>query len=233
MSFLKTLTTLAVGFAAAKGYDKFRKAGGMSGMTDALKNAGSAGGLADQAAAMAEKMGIPGGADKVREMIARMGPQAAGMAEQGQAGLDSLMGSVMAATAKGSATMSEMFDKMTAGTAMGVASEENAKLMIRAMIMAAKADGTIDADERRAIMDKLGDASEEELAFVQAELDAPVDVAALAAAAGEGMKVQIYAAAAMAMRNDTPAEQEFLDNLAAALGLDAAARAGVHGSLSA
>lgn len=233
MSFLKTLTTLAVGFAAAKGYDKFRKSGGMSGMTDALKNAGSAGGLADQAAAMAEKMGIPGGAEKVREMIAKMGPQAAGMAEQGQAGLDSLMGSVMAATSKGSATMSEMFDKMTAGTAMGVTSEETAKLMIRAMIMAAKADGTIDADERKSIMDKLGDASEEELAFVQAELDAPIDVTALAAAAGDSMKVQIYAAAAMAMRNDTPAEQEFLDKLAGALGLDAAARAGVHGSLSA
>jgi uncharacterized membrane protein YebE (DUF533 family) len=233
MSFLKTLTTLAVGFAAAKGYDKFRKSGGMSGMTDALKNAGSAGGFADQAAAMAEKMGIPGGAEKVREMIAKMGPQAASMAEQGQAGLDSLMGTVMAATAKGSATMSEMFDKMTAGTPMGVASEENAKLMIRAMIMAAKADGTIDAEERQAIMDKLGDASEEELAFVQAELDAPVDVSALAAAAGDSMKTQIYAAAAMAMKNDTPAEQQFLDQLAAALGLDAAARAAIHGSIQA
>ena len=61
-------------------------------------------------------------------------------------------------------------------------------------------------EERQKILDHLGDASEEELAFVQAELDAPIDVAGLAAAAGESAKAQVYSAALMAItRSDSVA----------------------------
>ena len=40
-----------------------RKGGGMEGMKDALRNAGKAGGVADQMGDFAEKMGVPGGKD--------------------------------------------------------------------------------------------------------------------------------------------------------------------------
>ena len=39
MSFIKTLATLAVGFAAAKGVEKFRGAGGLQGMHGSVDGA--------------------------------------------------------------------------------------------------------------------------------------------------------------------------------------------------
>jgi uncharacterized membrane protein YebE (DUF533 family) len=103
--------------------------------------------------------------------------------------------------------------------------------MIRAMIMAAKADGEIDAEERTKILDKLNDASDEEIAFVQAELDAPVDPMALAKDAGTSAAAQVYAAALMAISVDTDAEKTFLMGLAQSLMLDPARQAEIHQSM--
>ncbi|MGL4309722.1 MAG: DUF533 domain-containing protein [Paracoccaceae bacterium] len=231
MSFLKTLTTLAVGFGAAKGYDKFRKAGGMTGMTDALKGAGATGGLADQAAQMAEKLGIPGGAEKVREMIAKMGPQAAEATAATQAGLGSVIATMTAAASKGGAAMTDMFEKMTAGTPLGVASEENAKLMIRAMIEAAKADGAIDDDERARLMEHIKDAGPAEKAYVEQLLAAPADPAGLIAAAGGAAKAQVYATSLMALKLDSRAETDYLKKLAAGLGIPDDERDALHVSM--
>ena len=41
MSFVRALAAVAVGFAAAKGVDRYRKMGGMAGLQDQLKNAGT------------------------------------------------------------------------------------------------------------------------------------------------------------------------------------------------
>lgn len=225
MSFVRTLATLAVGFAAAKGYDKYRKIGGMDGVQDALRKSGEPGGIGDQLGQMAEKMGVPGGAQAVRDMMGRFGASAADASEAGQAGLGNLISAMTAAASAGSKSMADMMGAMTGGTPANAMMEENARLMIRAMIQAAKADGEIDADERAKIMDHLTDASDEEIAFVEAELDAPVDVTALAATTGEAMKAQVYAAARMAIQVDTPQENAYLNQLAAALGLDAGTRA--------
>ncbi|MDD8024399.1 MAG: tellurite resistance TerB family protein [Paracoccaceae bacterium] len=228
MSFVKALATLAVGFAAARGVDKFRKMGGVDGMKDALRSAGAPGGMADQMGDMAEKFGVPGGKDAVRDMFTKFGTQAAAATEATEAGLGGLMNAMTGAAATGAKGLSDMIGAVTAGTPANAILEEQAKLMIRAMIQAAKADGEIDADERTKIMDHLGDASDEEIAFVQAELDAPVDVAALAAAAGESTKAQVYSAALMAIAVDTEAEKQYLANLAAALGLEAAKVLEIH-----
>lgn len=225
MSFVKTLATLAVGFAAAKGFDKYRKMGGMEGVQDALRKSGEPGGIGDQLGQMAEKMGLPGGAEAVRDMMGRFGGAAANASEAGQAGLGNLIAAMTTTAAAGSKTMADMMGAMTGGTPVNAMMEENARLMIRAMIQAAKADGEIDANERRKIMDHLSDASDEEIAFVEAELDAPVDVQSLAAATGDTMKAQVYAAARMAIQVDTPQENAYLNQLATALGLDAATRA--------
>jgi uncharacterized membrane protein YebE (DUF533 family) len=227
MSFLKTLTTLAVGFAAAKGYDKFRKAGGMEGMQDMLKGAGQ-GPLADQLGQMAEKMGIPGGAQGVKDMLARAGGATGDAMKAGEEGLAGLIAAMQGTAKAGTEMFEKIMGQMTGGAGQA-ASEETARLMIRAMLMGAKADGSIDEEEKAKITAMLKDASPEEIAFVQAELDAPIDIAALARDAGEALKLQVYTAAATAMKADSPAETAFLDQLAAALGLDAAARAKVHG----
>lgn len=228
MSFIKTLATLAVGFAAAKGMEKFHKAGGLDAMKGALRGAGQPGGMADQLGAMADKLGIPGGGAAMREMMGRFGQGAAQATEQAEAGFGSLMTAMSGAASAGAKNMGEMLGAMTGATPAGPMAEANAKLMIRAMIQAAKADGEIDAAERETILSHLSDASDEEIAFVQAELDAPLDIAGLAASAGDTAKAQLYAAALMPITVDSEGERQFLKSLAAALGLDAATLATLH-----
>ena len=228
MSFIKTLATLAVGFVAAKGVQKFQQSGGLAGMKDALRGAGQPGGMADQMGAMATKLGLPGGAAGMRDMMGKFGTGAAQATEQAEAGMGSLMSAMSGAAAAGAKGVGDMLGAITGATPLGAAAEESAKLMIRAMIQAAKSDGEIDAEERATILSHLKDASEEEIAYVKAELDAPIDIAGLAAAGGEGAKAQVYSAALMAITVDTEAERAYLQGLATALGLDAATLATIH-----
>jgi len=105
------------------------------------------------------------------------------------------------------------------------------KLMVRAMISAAKADGQIDQDEMQRIIGKVGDegVSPEEKAFVMAELGAPVDIDALAAEAeGQAQAAEVYAASLIAINLDTDAERAYMRRLAQALRLDAATVAQLH-----
>lgn len=231
MSFARTLATLAIGFAAAKGVQKVKKMGGMDGVREAMRQAGDPGGFADQMGAMAEKMGVPGGADVMRDMMGKFGNQAADMSEATEAGLGSLFSAMSGAAASGAASMSDMFASVTEGTPVGAATEENAKLMIRAMVMAAKSDGAIDAEERTKILDQLEGASDDEIAFVQAALDAEVDPMALAKDAGSTAAAQVYSAALMAIAVDTEAEKTFLAHLAQSLQIDGATQADIHNSM--
>jgi uncharacterized membrane protein YebE (DUF533 family) len=161
MSFVKTLATLAAGFAAAKGYEKFRQMGGMSGLEKQLRDSAAPGGMADQVGDMAEKMGVPGGKKAVTDMFGKLGPQAADATKAAEAGLGSLMTAMQGAYASGAEKMGEMMSAVTGATPASAAVEENAMLMIRAMIQAAKADGEIDADEKAKILSYLTSASPE------------------------------------------------------------------------
>lgn len=98
-----------------------------------------------------------------------------------------------------------------------------AETLVVAMIAAAKADGHIDAEERGRIYERLeqGGLGHEEVAFVQHELKAPIDVDRLArAATTPEIAVEIYAASLLAIRSDTPAEKGYLAMLAGRLGLE-------------
>ena len=231
MSFVKTLATLAVGFAAAKGVQKFQQMGGMSGMKEALRSAGEPGGMAEQMGDWAQKMGVPGGKAAVQDMLAKFGTQAAAVTEVAETNVGKAMGAMTAVAGASAKGLSDMLGAAMADPMVEAAAEMQAKLMIRAMIQAAKADGVIDDAERAQILAQLGDAGEAEIAFVQAELDAPIDIAGLAAAVGEAAKVQVYSAALMAISVDTAAEKAYLANLAAALGLDGETVAQVHGGM--
>ncbi len=113
--------------------------------------------------------------------------------------------------------------------------EEAAGLVIQAMLNAAKADGEIDPTERSRILGKLAEdgADAEALAFVEREMQAPGDPAALvrAVAGRQELAVQVYAASLLAIEVDTPAEVDYLSNLAASLGLDADIVGRVHDAL--
>lgn len=97
--------------------------------------------------------------------------------------------------------------------------ELSAALALRAMIQAIKADGTLDAAEKRKLMDHLGEASRDEVAFVNAELQAPVDVQGLARQVPNGMEAQVYLASLMAIDLDNQEEAKYLAALAEALEL--------------
>ncbi|MEL6168048.1 MAG: DUF533 domain-containing protein [Pseudomonadota bacterium] len=228
MSFVKTLATLAVGFAAAKGYDKYREMGGMAGVQKAMRDNPMVQNTTDQMADMMDKMGVPGGGKALKDMMDRFTAGADQATEAGAAGLGSLMTALSGAGAAGAEQAGKMVDALTGSTMASDAMESNAKLMIRAMIQAAKADGEIDDDERARILEHLGEIDDEERAFVEAELAKPADVAALAAETGDQMKAQVYATSLMAVRVDTASEASYLDGLAAALGLTDAQRADIH-----
>jgi uncharacterized membrane protein YebE (DUF533 family) len=115
--------------------------------------------------------------------------------------------------------------------------EAGARLLLRAMVSAAKADGQIDGHEMQRILQKLDEAGAdpEDKGFILDEMRKPLDVAALAREAGGSPEVaaQLYAASLLAIEVDTPAERDYLRRLAAALGLDEAAVGRLHASLGA
>lgn len=236
MSFMKTLATVAVGFAAAKGMDQYKKMGGMAGMQNMMQGSGGAAGMGDQLASMADKMGIPGGGKAVQDMMSNFGLGGAGGAggsgssgaAAGMAGLGGLMSAFGGAAAASGGQMDELLGGVFANTPVSVAAEQNAKLMIRAMIQAAKADGEIDAQEREKILDALKDAPAEEVAYVKEQLASPVDVMGLAQDTGDAMKAQVYATSLTAVKVDSDAERVYLTQLASALGLDKTMQDQVH-----
>ncbi|MGG5809917.1 DUF533 domain-containing protein [Falsiroseomonas sp. CW058] len=116
------------------------------------------------------------------------------------------------------------------------AEEAESLLLMRAMIAAAKADGAVDAAERKAIAAQLDAAglSAEERDFVLADFDRPMTPESLAAEATDPMlRARLYAAAFAGAGEVTEAERAWLDRLARALKLDKAAAAAIEERLSA
>ena len=103
--------------------------------------------------------------------------------------------------------------------------EEIAIRLIQVMIAAAHADGTLDSAEEQAILERAGKAglSQEERLFLLDELHKPKSIAELTAGITDpsvGRTMYILAASTIAI--DTEAERQWLDQLAAALGLSKA-----------
>jgi uncharacterized membrane protein YebE (DUF533 family) len=100
---------------------------------------------------------------------------------------------------------------------------EHAQLLVRAMIAAALADGTLDAKERQNITGRLSAAGmdQEAVNFLDAEIARPWSPAQFAAAApGPEQRSEVYLASMLAIDADTEAERAYLRYLAATLGLD-------------
>ena len=210
MSFVRTLATLAAGFAAAKGLDKYRQAGGWAGVQKAVESNPSLAPLNDLLTKLNASVGGTGA---------------------GSAGIGGLLASMGGLAAQGTEQVTGFWDQLTGTTVASSAAEANAKLMLRAMIQSAKADGVISPEELAALSPYLSELGEEERAFVEAELAAPVDPLALARDVGEGAKAQIYAAAASISKGDSPAEKQYLAALAQGLALSPADLAKIHADI--
>lgn len=116
------------------------------------------------------------------------------------------------------------------GAAPGDAhSETQARLLLRAMIAAASADGVLDDDERARIMAGHDDGDTSEAEFLTAELEHPFDIAGLVKAVDSlAVAADVYAASLMAIELDTAEEADYLRRLAEGLGLDGETVAALH-----
>lgn len=100
--------------------------------------------------------------------------------------------------------------------------QATAALMLRAMIAAAASDGMIDNEERSRIIGALeaGGLDAAAARFLDEEFARPASIGDLAAAATtRELRLQVYAAAHMALEADKAVEKEFLVALAVELGL--------------
>lgn len=104
----------------------------------------------------------------------------------------------------------------------GQAQEQRGLEILQAMIMAARADGHVDADERALItreIDSLG-ADAELHAWVERQFDAPLDAEALAGQADSPQAArEMYLVSAVIVDDQNPMERAWLDQLAQALRL--------------
>jgi uncharacterized membrane protein YebE (DUF533 family) len=110
--------------------------------------------------------------------------------------------------------------------------QQDAVVLIRAMIAAAHADGVLDADERARILSSASlTLNEQTRQFLDAELAAPRSVEQVIASGRPDLASEIYAASLHAITLDTDAEQLYLDKLAAGLQLSDFVRQQIHQQL--
>lgn len=109
--------------------------------------------------------------------------------------------------------------------------QDRTRLLVSAMISAAKADGYIDQGEQKLIFDRLGslDLDSESKAYLMDQLSAPLDLEPIIRQATQPeVAAEVYAASVLAIDPDHPAEKAYLQMLAARLGLDDALVEEIH-----
>lgn len=251
MSLKRMAMKMALAFAAAKGAQAFRDKGGLQGLKGMLSGGGSAGGatrgapggMASSSGGMSgggglggllgslggggSTGGVTGGGGSLGGLLGALG---SGGAAGGGGGMGGLLGG-LAAMAGGSAMAGQTADEQTMMQRAedGPADEETAAVMIRAIGQAVRADGQIDAGERDALNEIIGEAdTPEERQTIETALSEPVDPEALAHDVPRGQEAQVYAAALTAIDPDHPAEKDFLNRFARALRMDPAEVEALH-----
>ncbi|GAA0417470.1 hypothetical protein GCM10009133_27440 [Cocleimonas flava] len=209
MSLMGTLGKVAMGVIVAKGVGKMMggssgsSGGGLGGLLGSLtggnnSNSGNTGGgLGGLLGGLAGNSGSGGGLGGI---------------------LDSLGGSNNSQSGGG---LGDLLNNALNGNDPEATSEQDnqAEVMLRAMISAAKSDGVLDDEEKRKITEHLGDATPEEIAFVRQELESPLDTQGLIQSVPRGMEEQVYFMALLAIDLDSNHEAKFLDELAKGLNI--------------
>jgi uncharacterized membrane protein YebE (DUF533 family) len=172
--------------------------GGLGGLLNQL---GGAGGSSASSGGLGGLLGGLAGAAGAGGLMAGLGGSTSGKPEREEADFGAVLNSQFDANPTPAIQPSQDQEVLAA-------------LMIAAMIQAAKSDGTFDQAEREKLLSHLGDVDAEEAAFVNARMDAPVDVDGLVAQTPEGMEAQVYAMSLLAIDLDTQDEAQYLHQLA-------------------
>jgi hypothetical protein len=109
-----------------------------------------------------------------------------------------------------------------------LSANEEAELLIKAMLNAAKCDQQISETEQQAIFQQIGDPTPEVLNYLRQEIQKPLDVRDFAWSVPVGMEQKVYSISIMAMDLKTPAEARYLEELAHGLRLSPEVRAEIH-----
>lgn len=227
MSLLGTLAKVAVGVAIAKGVTTLsqnrtaQRPGGSAGTGNPFgeKNSPGADGLGDLMDMLGGSKGASGGLGSMLEGLSKASRPSSGGA--------------IASTPPTSGSLGDLLNQSLDNFGEPVSQpepehEDAARVLLRAMLQAAKSDGRIDANEKEALMSKLGDISQDEMAFINDELAAPVDIDGLARDVPDGMENQVYMMSLVAIDLDQKAEAEYLHNLAQALSIDPRESNAIH-----
>ncbi len=182
--------------------------------------------LGDVLGSLGQNKAILGGLGALVTAVLTRGGRKTGHAKVGSGGLAMLASLALSALMKmgqaPTATPRALVEAQTPEDEQAL--EKEAEIIVRAMINAAKADGRMDETEMQKILGNLeqGGLTEEEKEFFLREAEKPMDIDAVIASAGNRpeLAAQIYAASLLAIEVDTPAEQRYLEKLAAGLGLD-------------
>jgi uncharacterized membrane protein YebE (DUF533 family) len=201
--------------------------GGLLGGSQGQSQTGqSTGGLGDLLNQLGGAQGSGGGtAGGLQDMLGKL-TQGGGAGSAGMGGLlgglaGALQGKPQQNNNDFGSVLNSQFDQTPEPAIEPSAEQEmGAALMLSAMIQAAKSDGKFDDAEKEKLLGKLGDVSQEEAAFVQAEMAKPVSIDALVAEVPQGMGTQVYAMSVLGIDLDSQAEAQYLHQLAQKLGID-------------
>ncbi len=110
--------------------------------------------------------------------------------------------------------------------------EDLARILIQAMVKAAKSDGNIDQTEQQKIVANLGDeVSDDERQFVLSEMKAPLDLDGFIKSVPRGAEMQVYMMSLLGIDLDHRKEAQYLDNLRKGLGMSEEQANAIHQKL--
>ncbi|MEM6985138.1 MAG: DUF533 domain-containing protein [Pseudomonadota bacterium] len=199
--------------------------GSVLGGASQSQSGGSGGGLGDLLGG-AQRGGLGGALGSALGAEGRTGGGLGGL-------LDSLGGGSSGGSSGGSGSLGDLLNSALNGQNLEPApsEEEKAEILLRAMLMACKADGEIDDREQQRIGEHLGDVSPEEAEFVRSVLRAPVDIDGLARETPDDMAQQVYMMSVLAIDLDAQAEAQYLHELAQALKISQSSCNAIHQQL--
>ena len=106
--------------------------------------------------------------------------------------------------------------------------QEEAAILIRAMLNAARADGRMDQDEEQKILRLIGQPTPEVVSFIRAEFEKPVNVRDFAWSVPLGMEEKVYTVSLAAITLDDRSESDYLKQLSHGLRLNPQTCAAIH-----
>ena len=261
MSLMNTVTKMAMGFAMAKGMEAMQKNGGIGNVLEGLTGGGAAAGDTKQASGMGGlgdmlgqlTGGAGGGAGQSGGLGGMLG-QLTGGGGQSSGGLGGMLGQLTGgggtAAAGGLGGLGALLGGL-AGARGGAAGggleallnqdnpadepDENevAKLMLRAMTQAARADGDLDEGEKAKLVTLMSESDPSTVEVLQDILSAPVSAAQLASDTPKGLETQVYTMSVNSITPDNQAEAKYLHELASGLGIQPQTANTIHDSLGA